>query len=445
MLDKTYEGYEERLKEGKLLLFTRGSTFYARVYKGERTRSYLIRSLKTKDLAEARKAAERFFYEIEIKREENLPLQSKRFSDVIAEYLKLRRNQHERGTYKQANKRHQQQTSAANLRQMERVSKFWIEYCGNVGVDRIDNALLSDYVAWRRDYYQRIPEAKRPRNYSLHPADKTLEWETIFALTLIKYAHERSYRGAKALPYFYHRASRAKTRPSFSRQEYRQLYVAMRRWIKATDNEKRRYPRELLRDYVLILANSGIRIGEANNLRERDLTKFTDEIGRENYKFTVDGKTGKREVILRTNAVRYIDRCLERNAKWKASWGKSASAATKTHNRKSAAHSDWLFRMGDGNKIITLGDQFSKVLTLGDIVESVDGEAFSLYSLRHFYAVQMLRHGKANVYDIAKNMGTSVDMIERYYGRSATAAVVASCLLVLAADVLLVGLIQAVN
>ena len=36
-----------------------------------------------------------------------------------------------------------------------------------------------------------------------------------------------------------------------------------------------------------------------------------------------------------------------------------------------------------------------------------------------------IRRGKANVYDIAKNMGTSVEMIERYYGRSATAATVA--------------------
>lgn len=148
MLDKPHEGYEERLKDGKVLLFIRGTTFYARVYKGERTRSYLTRSLKTKDLAEARKLAERMFYEIEIKRDENLPLQTKRFKEVITEYLRLRRSQHERGTYKHGNKAHQQQTSAANLRQMERVSKFWVEYCGSMGVDKIDNAVLSDYVAF---------------------------------------------------------------------------------------------------------------------------------------------------------------------------------------------------------------------------------------------------------------------------------------------------------
>jgi integrase len=53
-------------------------------------------------------------------------------------------------------------------------------------------------------------------------------------------------------------------------------------------------------------------------------------------------------------------------------------------------------------------------------VHNADGEKYTLYSLRHFYAVQMLRHGKVNVFDIAKNMGTSVQIIEQYYGRHAT-------------------------
>jgi hypothetical protein len=82
--------------------------------------------------------------------------------------------------------------------------------------------------------------------------------------------------------------------------------------------------------------------------------------------------------------------------------------------------------MADSNQVISLGDQFQKVLERESMTHSVDGEAYSLYSLRHFYAVQMLRRGKANVFDIARNMGTSVHIIESYYGRSATSAVVAA-------------------
>jgi integrase len=63
-------------------------------------------------------------------------------------------------------------------------------------VDIIDDALLRDYVDWRRDYYLRMPNDKVPRNAKQNPADKTLEWESTFALTLLKYAQERGYRGA---------------------------------------------------------------------------------------------------------------------------------------------------------------------------------------------------------------------------------------------------------
>jgi integrase len=42
-----------------------------------------------------------------------------------------------------------------------------------------------------------------------------------------------------------------------------------------------------------------------------------------------------------------------------------------------------------------------------------------LYSLRHFYAVLSLRRG-IGVFDVARNMGTSVQVIQQYYGKHAT-------------------------
>ncbi|OYU69224.1 MAG: hypothetical protein CFE28_03925 [Alphaproteobacteria bacterium PA2] len=422
-MDLSEGTYEERLRDGELLLFSRNRIFYARVYKGEATRRYLYRSLRTRDLNEARAKADEFFHEIRIRKRDNLPLETKLFKDVMAEYLRVRQTQFERGTYKQANKVNQQQTSEQNLRQMIRVSKFLLAYCGNMAVERIDNAVLTDYVPWRRDFYRRMPEASRPRNHRLDPADKTLEWETTFALTVLKWAHERGYRGQKPLPKFRHKASRAKTRPSFTADEYRRLCRQMRLWIAEADREEWRYTRELLRDYVLILANSGIRVGEANHLREQDLIQFTDDAGRENYRFVVDGKTGRREVVMRTTGLPHIRRALERNARRREQWGETAPSNAK--RRDQSEQQDWLFPMADGGQIISLADQFDKVLGQIGMKQNADGESLSLYSLRHFYAVQMLRRGKANIYDIAKNMGTSVEIIERYYGRSATAATVA--------------------
>jgi hypothetical protein len=81
--------------------------------------------------------------------------------------------------------------------------------------------------------------------------------------------------------------------------------------------------------------------------------------------------------------------------------------------------------MSDGSQIVSLADQFDKELGQISMKRNADCEGLTLYSLRHFYAVQMLRRGKANIYDISRNIDTSVEMIERYYGCSATAATMA--------------------
>lgn len=142
--------YEEKLLEGKVLLFSRSGIFQVRLYKGDRR--YIYRSLKTRDLKAAREEAVRAYYEVEFRKREQLPLQSKRFADVLNEYVLFRRRQNQRGTHKQSNKRNQQQTRDEMLRQVERVTKFWLEYAGNRLIERVDNSVLRDYVAWRQNY-----------------------------------------------------------------------------------------------------------------------------------------------------------------------------------------------------------------------------------------------------------------------------------------------------
>lgn len=55
------------------------------------------------------------------------------------------------------------------------------------------------------------------------------------------------------------------------------------------------------------------------------------------------------------------------------------------------------------------------------------GEPSSLYSLRHYYALMASRDG-IGIYDVARNMGTSVKMIQHYYGKQATPKMMATTL-----------------
>ena len=88
---------------------------------------------------------------------------------------------------------------------------------------------------------------------------------------------------------------------------------------------------------------------------------------------------------------------------------------------------DWFFAMRDGGKVITLIDQFDKTIRMIGIERNSAGDKYSLYSLRHFYAVMGLRRG-IGVFDIARNMGTSVQMIQQYYGKQATPMSMATAL-----------------
>lgn len=418
--------YKEELEDGKVLLFVRNGIFQARIYKGDR--AYIYKSLKTRKLDDARKLALRFLHETEYKLSEGLPVQQRTFGEVMREYMAYRQLQYTQAQAAQVNASRKGQISIHMLRQIKRVSKFLIEYCGNKAVDKIDSTVLADYIAWRKDYYHRMPAEQVPRNAKLNPADMTLAWETTLLKTVLRWAHEKGYRGAKQLPTWHFQAENKIVRPTFTVPEYKRLYERMRSWIREAKSAERIYTRELVRDYVLFLANSGLRVGEANNLKETDVEEFTDERGRKNYMLHVKGKTGKRVVIPRTNAVRYINRVLERNKLRAAELAAGTERQVRTPKRKrSEDKSGWLFSMYDGNKVITLIDQFDGILVSIDLSKNRYGEKYSLYSLRHFYAVMALRKNMS-VYSIAANMGTSVQIIQQYYGKQATPLAMATVL-----------------
>lgn len=414
-----------RLCNGKVQLQLRNGIYQARIYRGEGTRKYVWKSTKEREFEAACQKAMQFHAEIEYKKANDIPLVSPTFGKVLNEYVAMREAQHERGNYVRGKRKAAgQQTSVYNLRQIKRKAKFWHEYMGSTQMHKITNALLRDYVDWRRDYYHRMPAEKRPRNHKLNPADKTLQDETVFALSVLKWAAERGYISESKKLDAYYKADRTTARPHFTQADYATLIDTLQKRIAAA-KPSQRYMREMLLDYVLVLRESGMRVGELNSLRETDLTEFQDELGRRNYRLAVDGKTGKREVVLTAAAAPIIDRVLQRNAVMQREWDKAAQTAKKQTNRKQAVHGNWLFRMADGNKIVSLVDQFTAALNDAGMKQNAAGEHYTLYSLRHTYAVEKLRSG-VSVYALAKNMGCTVAIIESYYGKHATSVELAT-------------------
>jgi integrase len=324
--------------------------------------------------------------------DQGLPPKSKLFAVVIDDYIRYRERDHAHG-----------KTSAGMLRQIVRVAKFWREYAEGMPVEAIDDKVMREFIPWRRDYYSKFKIV--PKNARLHPTDKTLQWDMMLGKAIIKWAHEQGLRGKQSLPTATFTPKKKRVRPAFEIPEYRRLWRTMYKRINDAKDERTRRSRELLRNYVLVLANSGMRIGEANNLKIRDVIRFRDDKERSNYRFIVRGKTGERDVILRSTVARRVDKLLAK--------------------RNGEDRDNVLFAMADGFKVTTLIDQFNAALKQAGIQKNGFGEKYSLYSLRHFYAVTALRNG-IGVFEVARNMGTSVQIIQEYYGKQATPTVFAT-------------------
>lgn len=382
---------ELRLEAGKLFLFRRNGIWQARIPIGNR--KYLWKSLKTSNTAEAERLALRLFHQTEYKLGEGLPVQSRSFSDVIDDYIAEREADNKLGKEAKRGSTNKH-TSDAMLRQIKRVSKFWKEYAGKQAIEAVDDRVLRDFIPWRKSYYHKRqdlhPNAKRD------PTDKTLQFDLGICKMVLRYAKDRGYLGNKPLPTFAFTPKLKRVRPAFTPTEFRKLRAALRRWIdEAGDNAKWVRSRWLLHDYALTLAMSGIRVGEANNLRVRDVDPILDVDGRETVQLYVRGKTGTRTVQPHIDLYEVLKQRLE------------------IHD--DAQRNDWLFSMPDGGQIITLADQFNAFLEFAGLRENGAGEKYTLYSLRHYYAVKSL--ARADILSIAQNMGTSVQMIEQYYGK----------------------------
>jgi integrase len=378
------------LEDGKLTIFKRSGTFYARIRLTRK--GYLWRSLKTTDEQTAIRAGRRLLFQLEHRADQGLPPKSKLFSAVIDDYVRFRERDHKQG-----------RTSVGMLRQIIRVSKFWREYAGAMPIEAVDDKVMREFIPWRRDYYSKF--AALPKNTKLNPTDKTLQWDMMLGKAVVRWAAEQGLRGKQSLPAVTFTPKQKRTRPAFELSEYRRLWRTIFARIREAQDTRVRRSRELVRDYVLILANSGMRVGEANNLRLRDLTPFRDDKGRRNFRFIVRGKTGERDVILRSAAARRLDKLLAK--------------------RNGKDPNNFLFAMPDGSKVTTLIDQFNATLKEAGVQRNSFGDKYTLYSLRHFYAVMALRNG-IGVFEVARNMGTSVQMIQQYYGKQATSAVFAT-------------------
>jgi len=284
--------------------------------------------------------------------------------------------------------------------------------------------VISKYRDWRRVYnvtgegskkkyieYERGGKTIRaPKRNQGEPSARTIAIEDSTLRAVFEFARKNGYITADEIPELKSERVKINRRPSFDIKEYGKL-VRRSMWrYKQADNAHIKKARQLLYDYILVMANSGMRPTEAKTLRWCDIDTFKAKdhrgIEREYIKLSVRGKGKKRTFVPQPNIKIYFERIRERQEQFA------------NENGYEMTENDFVFVNEQGKQIQSFKNGFDALLKSLDLTHDNHGAKYAPYSLRHTYATFRLIYGGVSVYELAQNMGTSVEMIERHYGHS---------------------------
>jgi integrase len=211
----------------------------------------------------------------------------------------------------------------------------------------------------------------------------------------------------------YQASSKISHRAWFSLEEYTTLYETTRKQAKDACSRRTRWTNEQLHDLVLFMANTGVRPDEALRLEFRDVEVVEDDATDETILvIKVRGKRGVGYCKSLPGAVEPFRRLKERLRPTRV----SELAEVDTAAKANATTRPVLTTPRPNDRVFpkSHNDLFRETLRKLDMLTDREGNPRTLYSLRHTYISLRLSEG-ADIYQIAKNCRTSVEMIEKYY------------------------------
>lgn len=363
----------------------KGSTnWYARITMPNGKRD--VKSTGTDKLEEAKEIALRLYYETQARLTNNLPASTRKFKHVADFAAKRMQDELDAGTGKVAYKDY-----------LSALNRYLIPYFEKTDVAKIDLAALTAFDAWRTTQMGK------------KPAQSTINNHNAALNRVLDEAELHGWITKTMRPTLLNKGLKTESRGSFTPEEYKTIYTALRNYHTKTAVKKAEATRETLRNYVLFLANTGIRHGtEALNLRWKNIQWHTKDD--EKYVVVnVDGKTKKRSVIARDRARDFLLRQSQLNPNIKA----------KNFDALIGLKSDELVfttRLGEQATIHNLNAHFNHLLDDLKLKTGADGKVRTLYSWRHFYATQDLERG-VSTHALSKQMGNSTNMLDKHYSK----------------------------
>lgn len=258
-----------------------------------------------------------------------------------------------------------------------------LPFFGTTALEDITAGKVQEYRAHRQT--SRVdPKTGKPKK----PARATLHSEMVTLRQILKTANRKGW--IVALPDMtapYKTSGKISHRAWFSPDEYKLLYKATGERAKNPKKERWRTACEDLHDFVLFMANSGLRPDEALRIQKRDI------------EIEQDGPNNERILHIAVRGKRGVGYC------------KTMPGAVLPFQRMVKRHN----LQPESLVFPTIQRElFNTILAELNMKKDREGNPRTTYSLRHTYICFRLMEG-ADIYQISKNCRTSVEMIEKYY------------------------------
>ena len=413
------------IRGGKITLYRRdsegskhtSSSWYAKFKIPNQTP--IRRSLKTTDQIEAEEIAENMHFDFMQKSKRGLSLNNKRFILIADSYLEdfkrkvdgqkhlARKDQ----TYKQL-----------KLQQKKHIiQKYLNPYFNDKALQDIHDKEIQLYKEERKNYWisgegfkqenitykrngrtvvrKKLPTEKKEPNYA------TINKELTVIRQIFEFARMRSLIEGQEIPTIKNVRKPKNTtikKPGLTVEEVQHLTSTLFLRYKADTNPKHKRHHKLLLHYIAFMCLTGIRVAEAKNLTFNDCSVHKVD-GEEYLKIYVHGKGKSRELIGLDESITVLEKLRA------------------LHKENEITH-EWTFKNympvfinQYGDKVNSFAKGLDAAFEDADLLYDVHGLKRSAGAFRKHYISQALLIGNINYFELAKQCGTSVGVIESHY------------------------------
>ena len=377
-------------------------------------------STKEYDLGKAKKKAKELFLEAQFRKRNDIAPITRYFKDIAKSVVKKLKQEIASGNGKAIYKDY-----------ISAITNYFIPALGKYYVDSIDYKALEEL-----DKY-------RVKKLQAQPTRSTLLTHNAALSKVLDEAIYKGYMLASRKPELKAKGKKSERRTEFTRVEATAIKANFDEWIEKGKADSKDV-RALLKDYVITLLDTGARPGrelleltwaqveldkEVVNIKTGVRAELSEdeqhgeEITKNYIRKTLilniqKGKTGKRKAVGRLPSVYALNDIAQRN------YSKTLEQMIKSGSKDLIfTYKDFVTnRQNNPNRIpklisptsfSKLFDEYLKQHNL--LISPITSKKRVLYSLRHTYATLALTHDKVSIHTLAKQMGTSVAMIEQHY------------------------------